>query len=104
MLCAIVAVARKLAGILHRMWIEGRLRRQGDAEAETEAGAVIHGADDDELSTVGAAASPLKKEPKIPARAVSVPWWGRETANVRYLLPASVHRDESARLLGQPCL
>jgi hypothetical protein len=65
MLCAIVAVARKLAGILHRMWIEGRLRRQGDAEAETEASAVI-GADDDELSTVGAAASPLKKEPKSP--------------------------------------
>jgi hypothetical protein len=23
MLCAIVAVARKLAGILHRMWIDG---------------------------------------------------------------------------------
>ena len=29
---------------------------------------------------------------------------GRETGNVRYLLPASVPRDESARLLGQPCL
>jgi len=23
MLCAIVAVARKLAGILHRMWVDG---------------------------------------------------------------------------------
>jgi hypothetical protein len=33
-LCAIVAVARKLSGIQHRMWIsesdfKGRLRRQG---------------------------------------------------------------------------
>jgi transposase len=47
MLCAIVVVARKLADILHRMWIDGsdfrsRLRRQGDAEAETETGAVIY--------------------------------------------------------------
>jgi hypothetical protein len=39
MLCAIVAVAQKLAGILHRMWIHGN---DFDAEAETETGAVIH--------------------------------------------------------------
>jgi hypothetical protein len=31
---------------------------------------------------------------------VSVPWRGRETGNVRYLLSAFVPRDESARLLG----
>jgi transposase len=46
----------------------------------------------------------VEKEPiSTSARAVSVPWRGRETGNVRYLLPASVPRDESARLLGQPC-
>jgi hypothetical protein len=38
------------------------------------------------------------------ARAVSVPWRGRETGNVRYLLPATALGDESVGLLGQPCL
>src|SRR3954465_12005594 len=36
------------------------------------------------------------------ARAVSVPWRGRETGNVRYLLPATALGDESVGLLGQP--
>jgi len=38
------------------------------------------------------------------ARAVSVPWRGRETRNVRYLLPATALENESARLLGRPRL
>jgi hypothetical protein len=64
-LCAIVAVARKLSGILHRMWISesdfrGRLRCQGNAEAETETGAVIQCVND-ELSAVSSAASLLKR-------------------------------------------
>src|SRR3989442_416536 len=46
MLCAIVAVARKLAGILHRMWVSEnrlpcRLRRQGHATIAIEACTVI---------------------------------------------------------------
>ena len=110
MLCAIVVVARKLADILHRMWIDGsdfrsRLRRQGDAEAETETGAVIHCANGRRTIDCRCCRQSVEKEPiSRSARAVSVPWRGRGTGNVRYLLPASVHRDESAILLGQPCL
>src|SRR5262245_47991040 len=36
-------------------------------------------------------------------RAVSVPWRGRQTGNVRYLLLLPPFADESAGLLGQPC-
>jgi hypothetical protein len=46
MVCAIVAVARKLAGILHRIWVSEadfprRLRRQGHATTAIEACAVV---------------------------------------------------------------
>ena len=66
MLCAIVAVARKLAGILHRMWIDGSDFKVGFGAKVTQRLKLkpaqwSHCANYDERSTVGAAASQLKR-------------------------------------------
>jgi hypothetical protein len=65
-LCAFVAVARKLAGILHRMWIDGSDFKVGFGAKVTQrlkqkSAQRSIAPTDDERSTVGAAASPLKR-------------------------------------------
>jgi hypothetical protein len=94
MLFAIVAVARKLASILHRMWVSEiprRPRRKGNATAASETCAVIVAFVP--KNCAGLASSALKRsKDSRSARAASVPWRGRETGNVRYLLPATALR------------
>jgi hypothetical protein len=105
MLCAIIAVARKLAGILHRMWVSEADFKVGFGTKVTQrlrlkpVQQLLHGS---RGTSVGIASSMLRTKLKIRARGER-PWQGRETGNVRYLLPASVPHDESARLLGLPC-
>ena len=102
MLCAIVAVARKLASILHRMWVSESDFHVGfgakvTQTAAIEAGTVTDCTDHEELSLRVASSMLKRSKYQRSARAVSVPWRGRETGNVRYLLPAAALRGRERR-------
>ena len=102
MLCAITAVARKLASILHRMWVSETDFHVGFGEdhaaAAVETGAVV--AVQVTTDQRWAYARHVEEERHLrSARAVSVPWRGRETGTVRYLAccrPSGTRAPETA--------